>query len=74
MKPRRWYSSPEHNPSPNPPARPFPALIYWLYTTRTRSEQGPIIKRRPPAEAAAGRGREVGVRLQPPEPRRIDAA
>ncbi|HMQ31385.1 MAG TPA: hypothetical protein PKD53_11690 [Chloroflexaceae bacterium] len=73
MKPRRWYSSPEHNPNPAPPARPFPARVYWVYTTRTRREQGPIIKGEAPS-VGAGRGREAGVRLRAPEPRRIDAA
>ncbi len=74
MKPRRWYSSPELNPNPTPPARPFPAPVYWAYTTRTRREQGAIIKSAPAPAAEGGSRREPGVRLAPARLRRIDAA
>lgn len=74
MKPRRWYSSPELDPNPDPPARPFPEHVYWAYTTRTRREQGAIIKSDPVTSPEAGGGREAGVRLAPPRVRRIDAA
>lgn len=73
MKPRRWYSSPEPDPNPTSPARPFPDLVYWDYTMRAYREQGPIIKSASAAAAATG-GREVGVRLTPPRLRLIDAA
>ncbi len=74
MKPRRWYSSPEVNPHPNPRrGRVFPAAIYWTYLTRTRLEQGPIIKTQP-AESDAAPQRRAAVSLQPRPPRLIDAA
>jgi hypothetical protein len=74
MKPRRWYSSPEINPHPRPSvARAFPAAVYWAFTTRTRLEQGPIIKAQP-AEGGASPQRRAAVSLQPRPPRLIDAA
>jgi len=73
MKPRRWYSSPEVNPHPTPPpARPFPAQVYWQLTTRTRLEQGPIIRPQPPATVAPQR-RGAAPRATRP-PRRIEVA
>jgi hypothetical protein len=45
MKPRRWYSSPEVNPSPEPQGSPpFASLIQLAYAARTHHQQGPIIK------------------------------
>ena len=74
MKPRRWYSSPEVNPQSSPAAaRAFPAAVYWAFTTRTRLEQGPIIKSQP-AESGASPQRRAAVSLQPRPPRLIDAA
>lgn len=72
MKPRRWYSSPEPDPNPAAPARPFPSPVYWAFTTRTRPEQGPIIKRDLSAPETAGRAARS--RLRPPRLRLIDAA
>lgn len=74
MKPRRWYSSPELNPHPRPPrVRPFPAPIYWAYTTRTHTEQGAIIKTVPQANSAATERRGTTPPGSRP-PRLIDAA
>ncbi len=72
MKPRRWYSSPELNPNPSAPTRPFPESVYWSFTARTLPEQGPIIKSAPTSPPTPGR--EVGVRLTAPRVRLIDAA
>jgi hypothetical protein len=75
MKPRRWYSSPEVNPSPEPPrSPPFASLIQLAYTARTHRHQGPIIKL-----GQAGPRQDQGER-DPQAPamsvvvRRIDAA
>jgi hypothetical protein len=74
MKPRRWYSSPEVNPHPSAtPARAFPAAVYWAFTTRTRLEQGPIIRSQP-ADSGASPQRRAAVNLRPRPPRLIDAA
>jgi hypothetical protein len=45
MKPRRWYSSPEVNPTPESPmAQPYTSLIQLAYAARTHRQQGAIIK------------------------------
>jgi hypothetical protein len=74
MKPRRWYSSPEPDPNPTAPERPFPRAVYWAYTTRTRYEQGPIIKASPPSAHEGARSREAIVRLTAPRARRANTA
>jgi hypothetical protein len=74
MKPRRWYSSPETDPNPAATVRPFPATVYWAYTTRTRHEQGPIIKCEGPSAHTSERSREAVVRLTVPRPRRANTA
>jgi hypothetical protein len=44
-KPRRWYSSPEVNPSPDPPAVPPPITPQLLrYGARVRKQHGPALK------------------------------
>lgn len=74
MKPRRWYSSPEHNPDPAAsPAHPFPAPIYWVFTARTQLEQGAIIKSAPPAPTPSPR-RGTTTPVAAPLPPLIDAA
>lgn len=74
MKPRRWYSSPEHKPEPGPcQTHPFPSAIYWAFTTRTRLDQGPIIKCQPAESDAEGQRRGAALRA-PRSPRLIDAA
>jgi len=74
MKPRRWYSSPEHNPHVGPrTTTPFPTAIYWAFTTRTRLEQGAIIRFQP-ADPASGAPRRGDAPRAPRPPRLIDAA
>jgi hypothetical protein len=74
MKPRRWYSSPEHNPDPRPRSfEAFPESVYWSYTARTRLDQGGVIKATP-AEAAGGAQRRRAAPQVPRPPRLIDAA
>ncbi|MCS6880621.1 MAG: hypothetical protein RMK84_13305 [Oscillochloridaceae bacterium] len=74
MKPRRWYSSREFNPHPDPPpAPPLRDLTYWRSMGRTRQEQGPVIKPANPQAAAARGGRERALRAPRP-PRRINTA
>lgn len=71
MKPRRWYSSPELNPHPRPPAvRPALSEIYLAATARVRPDQGPVIKRQlsPAPRRAAAPARS------PRLPRLIEAA
>lgn len=75
MKPRRWYSSPELNPSRSPQSgQPFPTASYWAFTRLTHREQGAIIKSPAPVqpEPAPGRGGSGLVALE--RPRRINAA
>jgi hypothetical protein len=72
MKPRRWYSGPEVNPSPAPRRAPLPGASYWAFTTRTRLEQGSIIKCAP---ADQQRDQERRAAPRGPRPLRlIDAA
>lgn len=74
MKPRRWYSSPEVNPTTEPARRaPFPDTLYWDFTTRTRLEQGAILKSAPVDEQAGQQRRRAAPALARP-PRLIDAA
>lgn len=74
MKPRRWYSSPEVPPTPELSRRaPLPEPIYWCFTTRTRLDQGPVIKTAPP-DAAAGQLRRSAAPARARPPRLIDAA
>lgn len=74
MKPRRWYSSPEHNPHVGPrTTTPFPTAIYWAFTTQTRLEQGAIIRFQP-ADPDSGAQRRSGAPRTPRTPRLIDAA
>lgn len=71
MKPRRWYSSPELNPHPRPPAvRPALSEIYLACTSRVRRDQGPVI-RQPPAPAPK---RSAAPARTPRPPRIIEAA
>lgn len=75
MKPRRWYSSPELNPTQQPlPVRPFPTAIYWVFTTFTRREQGAIIKRPTPPLAPQLHPKPTAGIMMPERPRRINAA
>lgn len=54
MKPRRWYSSPEVNPTPQlPPVCPNVGLLHLRYTSRVRIEQGPVLKQRPGRQLAS---------------------
>jgi hypothetical protein len=74
MKPRRWYSSPELSPTTTPDRRArLPEPIYWAFTTRTRCDQGPII-RAAPADAQAAQQRRDAARTLARPPRLIDAA
>jgi hypothetical protein len=74
MKPRRWYSSREHNPEPGVQKQhPFPTAIYWAFTTRTRRDQGAIIKAEPAETGSDGQRRGASPRAPRP-PRLIDAA
>lgn len=74
MKPRRWYSSPEYNPEPRPRQRqPFPTASYWAFTSRTRLDQGAIIRCQPPEATEGGQRRSAAPRAPRP-PRLIDAA
>lgn len=73
MKPRRWYSSPELDPSPTAPARPFPTVVYWRFTTHTQPQQGQTIKATPPEAASAPDRRGVRI-VDAPRLRRINAA
>jgi hypothetical protein len=75
MKPRRWYNSPELNPLQTPlPVRPFPTVIYWIFTTLTHREQGAIIKSPPSAQPKHVPGRSGAGQVIVERPRRINAA
>ncbi|PDW04886.1 hypothetical protein [Candidatus Viridilinea mediisalina] len=75
MKPRRWYSSPEVNPTQQSlPVRPFPAAIYWMFTRLTRHEQGAIIKGPTPPLAPQPHPKATSGIMMPERPRRINAA
>lgn len=71
MKPRRWYSSPELNPHPRPPAvRPALSEIYLSCAARVRPDQSQVIKRQPdPAPR-----RSAAPARSPRLPRLIEAA
>ena len=74
MKPRRWYSSPEANPQQKPLGPKLsPSVVYWAFTTRTRLEQGSVLKSRPD-DGDDSPQRRVAARLRPRPPRLIDAA
>jgi len=71
MKPRRWYSSPERNPHPTPPAvRPQLTAIYLRCAELVLPEQGPVIRR----QATADQGRGAAPARPPRPPRLIEAA
>ncbi|RRR69679.1 MAG: hypothetical protein EI684_15000 [Candidatus Viridilinea halotolerans] len=75
MKPRRWYSSPELNPTQQPlPVRPFPSAIYWTFTTYTYRAQGAVIKRPMPPIAPQVRSNANAGIVVPERLRRINAA
>ncbi len=47
MKPRRWYSSPEVNPTPFPSlVQPGLHQIYLHYACKIRMYHGPVLKQR----------------------------
>ncbi|MEI7771873.1 MAG: hypothetical protein WCI67_17915 [Chloroflexales bacterium] len=75
MKPRRWYSSPEVNPSPTPNgALPFTSLIHLAYTARTYRQQGSIIKLTPVELQQEPRGQNPQAPATSTVVLRIDAA
>jgi hypothetical protein len=75
MKPRRWYSSPEINPTPTPPtALPFTSLIQLAYAARTYCQQGPIIKLTPAEIPQDTRSQDPQAPAASVIMRRIDAA
>jgi hypothetical protein len=75
MKPRRWYSSPEMNPTHTPPtALPFTSLIQLAYAARTYRQQGPIIKLTPVEPPQDSRGQDPQAPAASALMRRIDAA
>lgn len=74
MKPRRWYSSPERNPTVKPVRRAqLPESIYWAFTARTSLDQGPILRTAPP-DAEVQQGRRDARLARVRTPRLIDAA
>jgi hypothetical protein len=75
MKPRRWYSSPEINPSPTPStALRFTSLIQLAYAAQTYRQQGPIIKLTPVELPQDTRGQDPQAPTANTVVRRIDAA
>jgi hypothetical protein len=75
MKPRRWYSSPEMNPTPaSPTAPPFTSLIQLVYAARTYCQQGPIIKLAPLELPQDTRGQDPQALTASAIMLRIDAA
>jgi hypothetical protein len=74
MKPRRWYSSPEMNPSPAPYVVPFASLTQLTYAARTYLQQGPIIRLIPTEPKHPVAGHDPQAPVASAGARRIDAA
>jgi hypothetical protein len=74
MKPRRWYSSPEVNPTAGQHRRArLPNSVYWAFTARTSPAQGSPL-RAAPADSGAEQGRRDARLARVRAPRLIDAA